>query len=80
MAGFRQDPLIGAYSGGTVRDLHTVHYSSPGGSSPPETLWFSCNSSILAFFLAHAYTQMLMGGHYVRLYPPALAILIAALL
>ena len=28
MAGFRRDPLISAYSGGTVHESHMVHYSS----------------------------------------------------
>lgn len=34
MTGFRQIENLHAYSGGTVRDFHTILYS-PGGADPP---------------------------------------------
>ena len=38
MTGLRREQLGDAYSGGTVRDSHTVHYSSFRGGSPRRTL------------------------------------------
>ncbi len=42
MAGFRHDLSVRAYSGGTVRESHTVPYSSDAVSAAPDTVRHMC--------------------------------------
>lgn len=70
MTGLRREQLEGIYSGGTVRDSHTVHYSSsPRQDVAADTAGIYMVSSILQNHIFNVNSKLSTSSHIVFFVP-----------